>query len=280
MPKERDITGQRFGRLVAIRRDENNIRYWYFRCDCGLEKRILKGSVILGRVKSCGCRGIPRDITNQKFGRLTAVRPIGDSGSYWEFRCECGSIKEYPKSHVLRGKLKSCGCINKERLSVGIAKRKYPVDITGMRFYNLVALEQAGESDFFWRFKCDCGGEIVSSKSLVFRGRVKACGCKRSDSVNFGPLRQRINTVSELHTTWFDKKDSLTKANTSGCTGVSRGGANGEFWCARIGFKGKSYYLGSSRDIEKAIKLRKEAEKHIVGPFLEWYNETYKKNKV
>lgn len=57
-----DITGQRFGRLLALtigerRRDATGRSriYWNFRCDCGVEKEILAEAVRRGLVKSCGC---------------------------------------------------------------------------------------------------------------------------------------------------------------------------------------------------------------------------------
>lgn len=37
MPKALDITGQKFGKLTAIKRgpSKNNKTYWYCQCDCG-----------------------------------------------------------------------------------------------------------------------------------------------------------------------------------------------------------------------------------------------------
>lgn len=53
-----DITGQRFGRLVAIeRRDKNTGRAWRWlcQCDCGNTTIAVTGSLISGRHQSCGC---------------------------------------------------------------------------------------------------------------------------------------------------------------------------------------------------------------------------------
>jgi 5-methylcytosine-specific restriction endonuclease McrA len=58
-----DITGQRFGRLVAIapatryKKNGGSTYYWKFRCDCGVEKEILLGSVTRKKdpTRSCGC---------------------------------------------------------------------------------------------------------------------------------------------------------------------------------------------------------------------------------
>jgi len=60
-----DITGQRFGRLKAVKFVEKRIRskkdphhydyYWLFRCDCGRKVTINKRSVIRKNTRSCGC---------------------------------------------------------------------------------------------------------------------------------------------------------------------------------------------------------------------------------
>ncbi len=54
-----DITGRRFGRLVAVRRVENAPGYgqarWLFECDCGADKVLFGYTAVHGLVKSCGC---------------------------------------------------------------------------------------------------------------------------------------------------------------------------------------------------------------------------------
>lgn len=55
--KFRDITGQKFGRLTAIRLEyrKNNKQYWLCKCTCRKEKIIDKSHLMGGRIKSCGC---------------------------------------------------------------------------------------------------------------------------------------------------------------------------------------------------------------------------------
>ena len=57
--KLRDLTGQRFNRLTAVRQVENAPGYgqarWLFRCDCGNEITIFGYNAAHGRQKSCGC---------------------------------------------------------------------------------------------------------------------------------------------------------------------------------------------------------------------------------
>jgi hypothetical protein len=58
MPRFRDLRGQEFGRLTAIKRvgkDAQKLSLWLFKCACGKRKTIRGTSVTSGRAKSCGC---------------------------------------------------------------------------------------------------------------------------------------------------------------------------------------------------------------------------------
>ena len=64
MGKFKDLTGQRFGRLTAIKRVEDYIEpssgrhraRWLCKCDCGNETIVLDGNLMKKNgVKSCGC---------------------------------------------------------------------------------------------------------------------------------------------------------------------------------------------------------------------------------
>ena len=53
-----DLTGKRFGALVALRREglsERRYVTWVCRCDCGRECRVDSGRLKDGSVTSCGC---------------------------------------------------------------------------------------------------------------------------------------------------------------------------------------------------------------------------------
>jgi len=57
-----NLTGKRFGRLVAIRfvKRLNRPTFWLWKCDCGSEKLIRADSVKRGDIRSCGC--LQRDL--------------------------------------------------------------------------------------------------------------------------------------------------------------------------------------------------------------------------
>lgn len=56
--KRIDITGQKFGRLTAIKLDSadpGQVSRWLFKCECGNERVIRIDSVTTGNAQSCGC---------------------------------------------------------------------------------------------------------------------------------------------------------------------------------------------------------------------------------
>jgi hypothetical protein len=123
MSKFIDLTGQRFGRLVVIHRGINYKKQtsWLCECDCGKQKNIQAGNLKNGVSKSCGClrkeliKGFFfKDITNQRFGKLVAIRECGidKNGSFiWEFRCDCGNLYYNTSTKVRTGHSNSCGCL-------------------------------------------------------------------------------------------------------------------------------------------------------------------------
>lgn len=73
MPTALDITGQRFGRLVALRKEPSPLRNtrWRCKCDCGAETIVILAKLRSGHTRSCGCL--------QKETRATACRTHGQS---------------------------------------------------------------------------------------------------------------------------------------------------------------------------------------------------------
>ena len=51
------------------------------------------------------------DLTNQRFGNLTAIEkaPSRNKKTYWLCRCDCGNVKEVQTSHLKSGSIKTCG---------------------------------------------------------------------------------------------------------------------------------------------------------------------------
>ena len=125
----KDITGQRFGRLLAICPTEKRTRsfgksggsvIWECKCDCGNTTEVPLKYLVHGITKSCGClqkesfANLRLDVTGQRFGRLIAIRPTDkvkrSGGVVWECKCDCGNVVEVTVGHLSKGATRSCGC--------------------------------------------------------------------------------------------------------------------------------------------------------------------------
>lgn len=55
-----------------------------------------------------------RDITGEKFGKLTPIKPIfGRRNTFWHCLCDCGNEKEVVQFNLKNGHTRSCGCLKK-----------------------------------------------------------------------------------------------------------------------------------------------------------------------
>lgn len=100
-----DLTGKQFGRLTVLEKTKQKKRsayLWRCVCDCGKETLCVGYMLKSGDVKSCGClqdENRRDDITGQRRGHLTAVRPTDkrrNGDTVWIWRCDCGKEVEYP----------------------------------------------------------------------------------------------------------------------------------------------------------------------------------------
>ena len=122
-PGQKDMTGQRFGKLVCLypERDKskNGSSVWRCRCDCGNECSTTRRQLICGYKKSCGCSAHPpeKEYTGQKFGRLTVLGYAGKKSGQrmWKCRCDCGNICTVRQTKLQSGLTVSCGCYNAEK---------------------------------------------------------------------------------------------------------------------------------------------------------------------
>ena len=112
----KNIVGKKFGKLTVIKfaYTKGNYAYWTCRCECG-EVVDKCGTRIRQGLKACGnnlCSGMIKDISGQKFGKLTVLRyekVKGKKDACWLCKCECGKEKVICGSELKNGKTKTCG---------------------------------------------------------------------------------------------------------------------------------------------------------------------------
>lgn len=297
MPRFKDLSGQRFGKLLVLRRDPDSPPgrvKWICKCDCGNTVSLWRANLTNpNRTMSCGCvrkkTNKVQDLSGQRFGKLTVLHRDLDAPpgrSKWVCRCECGEIVSVLRNHLVSGSTKACGgsCARTGTRSSCARKKVNFKDIAGQRFGRLVALEATDEKEksgesYIWKCQCDCGNICYTSGSRLRAGITRSCGCLVSEHGQ-EIIKKALAESKKYQISDTDVRallpDRTQSNNTSGKRGVFWD-SSVKVWKATIEFRKHRYYLGSSRDFETAVQYREEAEKRIHGEFLDWYAETYPK---
>lgn len=210
------------------------------------------------------------DLRGRRFGKLVAEEPTDkrmDSGSVvWRCRCDCGKTVEVSARRLIRGQVRSCGCLSNPPLK----------DYVGKRFGRLTVLEYAGNSKElgktgsmnYWKCRCECGNVVIVGQTELQNKDTQSCGCLQKELV-----REALKLVEDTSIVILESnKNGPRKNNKSGYTGVFQE-KNGS-WAAYISFKKKRYWLGRYKNKEDAIKARLSAEE-IHENFIDWYYNEY-----
>lgn len=287
MARGRDLTGQRFGRLVVVEKTEKKQdRYvvWKCCCDCGGEIEVNTKRLTRGTITNCGC--IPKttvrngpfaeDLSGRVFGELTVLERAESRGgrTRWKCRCKCGKETVVTARNLKAGRTKSCGCRK-------YIRENHHEDLTGKRFGRLTVLCETGQqsgnaagktertrekSSHLWRCRCDCGNEIDVPESGLVYGNCKSCGCLKKEV--WQNIPNQLHRIDGTCVEWLEKRKHRSD-NTSGFRGVYHT-KNGHYRVT-IGFKGKRFYLGTYQNYQEAVNVRLEAEEQIHGKFVRAY---------
>ena len=121
MGKVIDMTNKRFGRLVVIKRVQNNKKreaQWLCKCDCGNYKVVVGWYLRKGITTSCGClqeqkKFIHKISIGDKFNSLKVIKiDHFDSHNrpYYQCLCDCGKTTVVSGKNLFSGGTSSCGC--------------------------------------------------------------------------------------------------------------------------------------------------------------------------
>ena len=132
MSKLIDLTGQKFGRLTVLEKDNNRITksgsYWLCKCECGKIKSIKSSSLRRGEIQSCGClqkeqtikarNAMAENLSGRRFGKLYVLKRDNTITNIptWICQCDCGKIKSIRGCDLKRtdgNQTISCGCYHK-----------------------------------------------------------------------------------------------------------------------------------------------------------------------
>ena len=149
-----------------------------------------------------------KDLTNKDFGDLKVLERdfdyvkehnIKSNRPYWRCQCSCGKIFSVCGSSLTRKNNPTRRCIecgNKSKIR----------NLTGLTFYNLTVLEDAGRTKdrhVLYKCRCNCGNETLISGRDLLSGHVKSCGCLKSyGEYKIIQLLQENNTQFETQKTF------------------------------------------------------------------------------
>jgi len=275
MAQEYELIGKKSGLLTAkkVVKTEDGDKL-LCKCDCGNEKLVEAEYFKYGKVKSCGClvsKSKIKNIKGKRSGKLVAIKYTGkieNHAAIWLCECDCGNKVEVRSNTFTSGAVRSCGCLRSE---------SHIKDLTGKKFGKLTAIKRVGKDKHnsqIWLCECDCGNEAEVSAGNLTTGKTKSCGCLLTKARKKS-IKKALDVRQDKYvdgTDIYQLSQEPRSNNTSGYVGVTYDKST-KSWKAKIEFKKKRYYLGSSKNKEEAIEMRKEAEEHIHGEFLKWYEE-------
>jgi len=180
-PLSSDITGQTFGRLMVLRR-EGSVRRglsgqtratWLCRCSCGQEKVLIGAELRAGRILSCGC------FRKERLRTLPGELRAKGRQAHENYRRSGLSQEEI-------GELRKLRRPRRDRQYQRKGPRPSPaLDLQGQTFSRLTVLrrtETRGKwKPVYWLCRCECGNEKEASTNSLRTGKVRSCGCLRSD---------------------------------------------------------------------------------------------------
>lgn len=100
MPNLKDISGQRFGRLTALRISHVDAlqAHWVCRCDCGAETTARFHHLIRDHKRSCGC--LKRDrFTTKTHGHAPKGKPSSAYSTWCSMKRRCFNPKDKAWKH-------------------------------------------------------------------------------------------------------------------------------------------------------------------------------------
>ncbi|MDT2909320.1 hypothetical protein [Lactococcus lactis] len=234
MSKIIDLTGQRFGKLIAIektnKRSSGGGIIWRCRCDCGNEKNVVSGNLTSRHVRSCGCFQ-KHDKIGHRFGKLTVIKKTNKRSSHgaviWQCKCDCGNEKNVTTGHLVNGSTKSCGCLLEKN------------NLAGQRIGRLFVIEKTNKRSslktVIWRCRCDCGIECEFSTGDLKGGHIRNCiSCGNITSLIYKGktyFRVSITKNNKTYRQWFDELSRALIVNEHVLSLYNKGISN---WNARF----------------------------------------------
>lgn len=189
-------------------------------------------------------------------------------------KCDCGNVFPAVLSEWIGGRHKACFKCSRKYWEKPFRDR------TGERVRDLTIIgmegEWRGELPTKYRVRCErCGGvSVMDGAHLRYNKMCEKCAEKNLEDGRAITMAGFVTGTNAVHIkSIMDGRRIVNRNSSTGVTGVNK---FKDKYRAVIMFRRKQYSLGLYNNIEDAAAARKEAEKHIYGDFLEWYENSRK----
>lgn len=223
------------------------------------------------------------------FGRLTVIQQTDDyvdkqnkHYSRWNCTCTCGMKSIVRGSDLKKGKVQSCGCLQKELLSNKTKEKLKKYNDYEIQEDYVIMYTNKGEPFFvdledFWRVKDICwhirkDGYVygkINKRSVLLHRLITDCPkTMKIDHIGGSETKNnnRKNNLRVCTQSQNAKNKKLDRRNKFGCSGISYIKKLNKYQ-ASIDYDNKRIYLGIYTILEEAIEARKEAENKYYGEF-------------
>lgn len=268
MAKFKDLSEQRFGKLLVVE-DAGSVRghhKFLCKCDCG-ELTTVAGSSLTSRLtKSCGClKSTIKDLSGKRFGKLLVLsfKNRDSSGTWWNCRCDCGNLNSKLTGELTRRNrkgTKSCGC-----LSPGNKRNDYRIegDTTYLKMKNnyecIIDTEDLEKIKIYnWNYNNTYYVIATKRKTYIAIHRLIMDFPKEIDHINgnkFDNRKCNLRIVTRQQNIFNSIK---RKNNRSGFKGISFDKESGKYKVV-ITISGKRHDFGRYKTPEEAGEVYKKA---------------------
>jgi len=120
------------------------------------------------------------DLIGEKFGKLKVIELTNlrkDKSKVWKCFCTCGNTHLVNTKHLMRGAVKSCGCLIKNKRR---GQKFQGEDLTNKIFGRLKVIKFLYSDKFqhrVWECICSCGKIKNIDTGSLNSGHTKSCGC-------------------------------------------------------------------------------------------------------
>lgn len=168
--------------------------------------------------------GQAKDLTNKRFGALTALYRTKNNKTQtmWVCQCDCGEIKPMAAQYFTKAKNPSCGCQNRQKASDRMKNfnEKQKTIKIGDKFGKLTVIEYEGlrkqksrdKNESWYICQCDCGSDPKPIRgSDLKNGAVISCGCICSrGELAIKNILNSYNIIYKTEYTFSDLKNPKT----------------------------------------------------------------------